>query len=139
MKSQQLIRIHRFQVDEKRRAVAQIETMIADFNRKIAELDQQIELEQNRSGISDVTHFAYPTFARAAIVRKENLQTSIDALVSQLDAAKDDLADAFAELKRLELMAERESARLRSARLAQEQMTMDEVALGMHRQRGHRA
>ena len=139
MKSQQLIRIHRFQVDEKRRAVAQIETMIADFNRKIAELDQQIELEQNRSGISDVTHFAYPTFARAAIVRKENLQTSIDALVSQLDAAKDDLADAFAELKRLELMAERESVRLRSARLAQEQMTMDEVALGMHRQRGHRA
>ncbi len=139
MKSQQLIRIHRFQVDEKRRAVAQIETMIADFNRKIAELDQQIELEQNRSGISDVTHFAYPTFARAALVRKENLQTSIDALAGQLDAAKDDLAEAFAELKRLELMAERETARLRSARLAQEQMAMDEVALGMHRQRGNRA
>ncbi|MBN8921322.1 MAG: flagellar export protein FliJ, partial [Rhizobiales bacterium] len=34
-----LIRLKKFQVDDKRRRVAQIETMIAEFDRMVAELD----------------------------------------------------------------------------------------------------
>ena len=37
-----LIRLKRFQVDEKRRQLAQIESMIAEFNRMADELDDQI-------------------------------------------------------------------------------------------------
>ncbi|RYE54956.1 MAG: flagellar export protein FliJ, partial [Rhizobiaceae bacterium] len=62
-RSESLIRLKKFQVDEKRRSVTQIEMMIADFERMAAELDQQIEIEQQKTGISDVAHFAYSTFA----------------------------------------------------------------------------
>src|SRR5580704_18470023 len=64
-----LIRLKRFQVEEKRRRVRQIEMMTAEFNRMIADLDREIANEEKRSGINDPAHFAYPTYARAAVVR----------------------------------------------------------------------
>src|SRR3954453_6191123 len=77
MKSREtLIRLKKFQVDEKRRRVAQIEGMIADFQRMTSELDREITSEQERAGISDPSHFAYPTYAKAAMQRRENLQRS---------------------------------------------------------------
>ena len=66
-RSESLIRLKKFQTDEKRRQVAQIEMMIADFERMASELDQQIEIEQTKTGISDVAHFAYWAFAKAAM------------------------------------------------------------------------
>jgi len=62
-----LIRLKRFQAEEKRRRVRQIETMVAEFTRMAGDLDREIVSEERRSGISDPGHFAYPTYARAAI------------------------------------------------------------------------
>ena len=73
MKRDSQLRLKRFQVDEKRRRVAQIEVMIAEFLRMAAELDREIAVEEQRAGITDVTHFAYPTYARAARARRDNL------------------------------------------------------------------
>jgi len=128
-----LIRLHRFQVDEKRRQVAEIETMIADFRQKEAELEQQILVEQERAGVSDVSHYAYPTFAKAARDRRENLLKSIDGLTGQLDEAKEELSAAFAELKKYELLEEKETMRAKAEQSAREQSELDEVGLSMHR------
>ena len=127
-----LIRLKRFQVDEKRRQVSQIEMMIADFNRMISDLDDQIVGEQNRVGIHDITHFAYPTFAKAAIQRRENLKVSVKDLEVKLDAARDDLAVAVEDLKKIELMEERDQARDRAERDAHEQDALDEMASRRH-------
>ncbi len=45
------VRLKRFQIDEKRRQVGQIETMIEEFNRMISDLDQEIEAEHRRTGL----------------------------------------------------------------------------------------
>ena len=64
MKSREtLIRLKKFQVDEKRRRVTQIENMIADFHRMSVDLEREIQSEQERAGINDPSHFAYPTYA----------------------------------------------------------------------------
>src|SRR6185295_12161440 len=77
MKSREtLIRLKKFQVDEKRRKVMQIEGMIAEFERMANDLEREIKVEQDRAGIHDPTHFAYPTYAKAAIQRRENLKHS---------------------------------------------------------------
>ena len=53
MKSREtLIRLKRFQVDEKRRQVAQIEQMIAEFDRMASDLDREIKTEEQRAGIA---------------------------------------------------------------------------------------
>ena len=73
MKSREtLIRLKKFQVDEKRRKVAQIETMIAEFDRMAGDLDREIKTEQERAGIHDPAHFAYPTYAKAAMQRRSH-------------------------------------------------------------------
>ncbi len=102
-----LIRSKRFQAEEKRRQVEQIEAMIAEFERMARELNDQILAEEERSGIRDTSHFAYPTFARAAAQRRDNLVTSAADLRAQRDAAQRLLDAALDELKRAELIAER--------------------------------
>ncbi len=123
-----LIRLKRFQVDEKRRQVAQIEMMIAEFERMAAELDEQILAEQKRVGISDVAHFAYPTFAKAAMQRRDNLMVSADDLRVQLDAARAALSEAVEDMKKIELIEERDQVRDRAEADRMEQDTLDEVA-----------
>src|SRR5258708_6559884 len=65
-----LIRLIKFQVDERRRKVAQIEVMIAEFERMAGDLEREIKTEQERAGIHDPAHFAYPTYAKAAMSRR---------------------------------------------------------------------
>ena len=97
MKSREtLIRLKKFQVDEKRRKVMQIEGMIAEFDRMAADLDREILAEQERAGIHDPAHFAYPTYAKAASLRRDNLKRSADELRAQLAKTKEALLDVAA-------------------------------------------
>jgi flagellar export protein FliJ len=89
----------RFEYEEKRQQVADLEMMIADFKRMANDLDQQIKIEQQSSGITDVNHFAYPTFARAAITRRDNLRSSVADLEKRLDRARQEVLDSFEQLK----------------------------------------
>jgi len=112
MKSREgLIRLKRFQAEEKGRQVAQIESMIADFERMAKELTDQIAVEHERSGIHDDAHFAYSTYAKAATQRRDNLITSASDLSEQLQAAQKDWADALEELQKYEAIAERDHDR----------------------------
>jgi flagellar export protein FliJ len=128
MKSREtLIRLKKFQVDEKRRKVAQIEGMIAEFERMASELDREIQAEQDRAGIHDPAHFAYPTYAKAAMQRRDNLLRSARELKAELEDARNDLADAYEELKKVELLGERDQLRERTAVAAREQAELDRI------------
>ena len=84
-----LIRLKRFEVEEKRRKVAEIESMIGEFNQMAADLDRQIAIEQERAGVTDINHYAYPTFAKAAMQRRNNLLASAADLQAKLTAARE--------------------------------------------------
>src|SRR5262249_20825125 len=131
MKSREtLIRLKKFQVDEKRRKVAQIEGMIAEFDRMAGDLEREIKSEQDRAGIHDPAHFAYPTYAKAAMSRRDNLKRSADELRVQLEDAKAALGEAFEELKKVELLDERDQAREREEEEAtREQTSLDAIGL----------
>ncbi|HEX2136628.1 MAG TPA: flagellar export protein FliJ [Microvirga sp.] len=124
-----LIRLKRFQVDEKRRRVAQIEMMIAEFERMAADLSREIHAEEQKSGISDPAHFAYPTYARAAAQRRDNLRQSAHNLHAQLADAKAELGEAFEELKKAEILDDRERAAERSVDTARDQAAMNHLGL----------
>lgn len=126
-RSESLIRLKKFQADEKRRQVAQIEMMVADFERMAAELDQQIEIEHTKTGISDVAHFAYSTFAKAALSRRDNLLASANDMRGKLEAAQDALAEAIEDLKKVELLDQREHQREAAEQLKVEQAEYDEI------------
>ncbi|GJD95228.1 hypothetical protein OCOJLMKI_2439 [Methylobacterium iners] len=128
-----LIRLRRFQVDEKRRRVTQIEMMMADFQRMASELDREVAHEESRAGISDPAHFAYPTYARAAAVRRDNMRQSAAALDGQLSEAKAELGEAFEELKKVEILEDRERSAERAVEAARDQAAVDAIGLSRAR------
>lgn len=83
-KSDRLRRKFEFEDAQNRLRASQIETMIAALDRMCVELGQQIEAEEKRARISDPTHFAYPTYAKAARERRAKLQQSSIALRSEV-------------------------------------------------------
>ena len=110
MKSREnLVRLKQFQVNEKRRQVAQLDTMMAEFERMATELELQIAAEEKKAGITDINHFAYPTFAKAARMRRDNLRNSLADLARQKSAAELILAEAEAELSKAEMLEARDS------------------------------
>jgi flagellar export protein FliJ len=127
-RSESLIRLKKFQVDEKRRQVTQIEMMIADFERMASDLDQQIEIEHQKTGISDIAHFAYSTFAKAALQRRDNLLASANDMREKLEGAQDALAEAIEDLKKVELLDQREHQREVAEQNKIEQAEYDEIA-----------
>lgn len=131
MKSREtLIRLKRFQLDEKRRRVAQIEGMIAEFDRMAADLEREVAAEEQRSGIADIAHFAYSTYAKAARTRRDNLKRSADELKTQLDDAQAELGEAFEALKKVEILENRERTADRVAENARDQAAMNQLGLG---------
>lgn len=105
-----LVRLKRFQVDERRRRVAQIESMVAEFSKIARELEQEVAIEEQRAGIFDASHFAYPTYARAARARRDNLNRSAEELMSQLEDARNRLEEAVAELSKAQGFDARDKA-----------------------------
>lgn len=104
-----LVRLKQFQVNEKRRQLAQLDMMIAEFDRMANELELQIGAEEKKAGITDINHFAYPTFAKAARLRRDNLKNSQHDLMEQRKAAEALLVEAQAELSKAEMLESRDS------------------------------
>lgn len=106
-----LVRLKLFQVKEKRRQLGQLDLMIGEFERMAGELDAQILSEEKKAGITDIDHFAYPTFAKAARQRRDNLFGSIRDLMSQKEAAEAQLVIAETDLSKAEALEERDNGK----------------------------
>ena len=104
-----LVRLKQFQVNDKRRQLLQLDMMIAEFERMAGELEVQIVAEEKKAGITDINHFAYPTFAKAARLRRDNLKNSQHDLLQQRNTAESILAEAEAELSKAEMLESRDA------------------------------
>jgi flagellar protein FliJ len=97
-----MLRLRRFEAEERARKVADIESMIREFETMATDLTRQISSEEERTGIKDPKHFAYSTFAKAAAQRRDNLATSVEELRIKLTAATLERDIALDNLRKLE-------------------------------------
>jgi flagellar protein FliJ len=107
------LRLKRFEADEKARKVADLQHMVREFETMAADLDRQIQSEEDRTGIKDITHFAYSTFAKAAAQRRANLKASVEDLIAKLEAALRERDAAAADLQAASVPDPRETDRQR--------------------------
>jgi len=127
-----LLRLKRFRVDEMKRRIASIEAMRADLERKLADLDDNVAREKLRAGDSDIGRLAFPSFLRSIDARRENLRTTIKEIEREQTAAQVDLSDAFQDLKSLEIATEQQTKRLAEMQARRAQSRLDEMALVRH-------
>ena len=100
-----MLKLHRFRYEDHRRQLAEIESMIAEFQRKQGELDQQVQIEEARTGVSDPSHFNYSLTAKSIRNRRDNLNKSIADLQQQHREASQRLEESTAELHKAEALA----------------------------------
>ena len=72
-----------------------IATLIADLSRSVDILTADIDHEEVRAGVRDLTDPAYPVLARSLRVRRDNIGTTI-ALLENLRAPKASALDTTA-------------------------------------------
>src|SRR6187399_642495 len=112
-----LLRLKRFRVDEMKRRMASIEAMKADLEKKLSDLDENVAREKQRAGDSDIGRLAFPSFLRSIESRREH------------EAAQADLTNAFQDLKSLEFATEQQAKRLAEIQARRNQARLDEMAM----------
>jgi len=127
-----LIRLRRFRVDDLKRRLATLDAMKADVERKLSDLEDSVARERQRAGDSDIGRLAFPSFLRSIETRRENLRATQKDIERERVQAQDDLSAAYQDLKALELAAEQQMKRANEAEARRSQSRMDEMALVRH-------
>jgi len=133
-----LIRLHRWQVDERRRQVAELEALSARLRGELVRLAEERAREQSAAGASFLAQHVYPGYIRRALERQKTLERSLAEAEAQILQARDALAEAFQELKRYEIAAaNRERLRMNAA-ARRERLETDAIAIENFRRAGGR-
>lgn len=128
-----VIRLQKWQVDEQRRQVADLQGMLIDLTRRADALEQEILKEQKVATGNRNVAFIYGDYARHAIERRETLQRSIAEAQAAEEAARDVLTELYQDLKRYEIAKERHEARETLKANRAEQAELDDIGMKMHR------
>jgi flagellar export protein FliJ len=133
---QSLIRLHRWQVDEHRRRLAELTRRAENLHEQARRLEREIAEEQARSRTDPLeAGTAYADYARAAIDRRSKTAKAIEAAETDAAAAGDALGEAYRALRTLETaQADRERRRAMEEE-RREQTVLDEVGIQGHRRR----
>src|ERR1700722_17801495 len=127
-----LLRLKRFKVDEMKRRVASIEAMRADLDRKLADLDENVAREKQRPGVSDIGRLAFPSFLRSIDTRRENLRATMKEIEREFASAQLDLTTAFQDLKSLEVATVQKVKPLAGMQSRRQQSHLDDMSLVQH-------
>lgn len=127
-----LIRLRRFRVDDLKRRLATLDGMKADVERKLADLEDSVAREKQRAGDSDIGRLAFPSFLRSIESRRENLRATQKDIERERAQAQDDLSNAFQDLKALEFATEQQAKRAGEIEARRAQSRLDEMALVRH-------
>ena len=127
-----LLRLKRFRVDEMKRRIASIDAMRLDLEKKLSDLDDNVAREKQRAGDSDIGRLAFPSFLRSIEARRENLRNTLKEIEREYASAQLDLTNAFQDLKALEVATEQQQKRLAEMQARRAQARMDEIAIVRH-------
>lgn len=128
-----IVRLHKWQVDEKRRQITELEEMRSELEGKLKKLITDLATEQTKLSNSNVVDINYANYATHVMKRQENIEASIVEVDVSIENMKDELAESFKELKKYEIVEQRALEREKHEQKRREQDRLDEVSLNMYR------
>jgi flagellar export protein FliJ len=131
----QLVRLHRWTLDEKRQKLADLERFRAKLLGNIEALEADLAREQAASERADVTSISLPAFIKATIDRRRKIEGSIAEIDRSIAAARDEITEAFQEFKKYETAHGNHLRREAVKQSRREQTTADELGIELHRRR----
>ena len=132
----QLMRLQRWTLDEKRRQATDLELLIERLIQDIAQLDAAVEREIEASRANVELQRALPGYRQVMKDRRARLDRSLRDLRGELDKLREQITEAFSELKKTEQTVKNREQRQRLAERRKEQAISDEIGLQLHRRKG---
>ena len=123
-----LIRVRKFELDEKRREMGVLLGELTDLEAAARELENQIICEQKAAADNPETAgFGYAGFARAAITKRAQIAALITNKKKEIDDASLAVAEAFKALKTTEISEENRVAAEQAELDRKERTMLDEI------------
>ncbi len=120
-----LVRMRKWALDEKQRELGEMLGVLGNLEAEKNALEQAVLAEQKIAAENpELAGFAYGGFASAVIAEREAIEKMIADQEAKIDAFRDEVADAFKELKTAEI-AERN--RLEAERAEEDKKEQDEL------------
>lgn len=131
-KIKSLIRLHKFELDEKRRALRALEEAMGKMLQARINLDHELVAEQKTAAQSLELGFTYSGYAKKFIARREKLEEEMANLKVEIEKAEIIVGMAYQELKKYEITDARQEAAEKLERDRKEQAELDESGLVAH-------
>jgi len=127
-----LMRLKRFRVDDLKRRMGTLDGMKNDLERKLTDLEDNVAREKQRANDSDIGRLAFPSFLRSIESRRENLKATLKEIERERVQCQDELTAAFQDLKSLELAVDQQVKRAAEVEARRSQSRLDEMAIVRH-------
>ena len=131
-----LIRLNEWSVDQKRRKLGDLSRLINGFEVELKKLEQDLLNEQAAAAASpNEGGFLYGYYANRVIDRRSIIHISIDQLEKDADGAREELSEAYREMRKFKTALDARKAGEKAERDKKEQIELDEVAIGTFNQK----
>lgn len=131
----QLVRLHGWTLDERRRKAADLEQLAERLRADLARIGNELLREEKTAAGSPELQAAFAAYAAIARKRRDKLNHSIAEVALEIERAHQAVAEAFQELKRCEQALANRKAREAQLRQRREQIAGDEMGIEMFRRR----
>lgn len=131
-----LIRLNKWRVDERRRHLSELETLAQEMRGRLDRMNAELKAERDLAQENKSVGHTYIAYAAAMNQRREMIQESITKIAEQIIAAREEVAEAYRELKKYEIVEQNRLRQSRQQEQRREQAVQDEIALNMYRRRG---
>jgi flagellar export protein FliJ len=128
-----LIRLHNWELDAKRRELADIEREQDALHDRIRRFEGQVIEEQSFAKDSESGMFAFVGYMRGVDQRRKQFQSEVVAMHERIEAKREEVAEAYQELKRYEITQAEILKREKLEADRRLQGELDEISLNQHR------
>jgi len=131
-----LIRLHQHELDEKRRALADLYASLAELERQQRDLEREFDMEKAAVAKANDVHFTFAQYAESVIRRREELTAAEAELEEHIQKAKISLLETFGELKKFEMTQEERDRLEEEERQFRETQELDAIGIEGFRRKG---
>ena len=125
-----LIRLNEWSVDQKRRKLSDLLSLIDGFEAELRKLEQDLINEQATAAASpNEAGFLYGYYADAVVDRRAIIQISIQQLLKDAEEAREEVSQAYRELQKFKTAMETRKKREEVELASKEQLELDEVGI----------
>ncbi len=124
-----LIRLHKHELDEKRRALGELHGQMAEMERRRRELERSFEAEKESIRLNGDVHFTFAQYAETVRMQQRQMVEHEQELEKHIEKAKESLMETFSELKKYEMTQEERERLEAEERAIKESREMDAIGL----------